>query len=163
MGKVKLIKRIKSLYKIEFSCVFLLPFAFCIQYLKKDQIVGLNVIIAMILNGFLLLEGSYFWLIIYKQLINNRTSNFINTYTRLKKINILLIIMSLTFVSLHSFTGNLDKMGTLIFLLLAILEQINYFEYQLMYDNKNDWAYLIKFRRLKKSKLNKVLIKNTLI
>ncbi len=40
---------------------------------------------------------------------------------------------------------------------MAVLEHINYFEVQLMYDNKNDIEYLKRFRKLKKSKLNFLL------
>ena len=39
----------------------------------------------------------------------------------------------------------------------AVLEHINYFEYQLMHDTKNDWAYLVRNKRLKRAILSRDL------
>jgi len=38
-----------------------------------------------------------------------------------------------------------------------MLEQINYFEVQLMYDNKEDLKYLKKYKRLKVATLKKLM------
>ncbi len=39
----------------------------------------------------------------------------------------------------------------------AVLEQINYYYYQLMYDNPYDWNYLRRERRLRRGSVAKVL------
>ena len=41
--------------------------------------------------------------------------------------------------------------------LLTILEQINYYHYQLMYDCPSDVRYLVAHKRLKRSKLHRDL------
>ena len=74
-----------------------------------------------------------------------------------KPINVLLIGATITVVVLQPFASTFDRVGTIAFLSLAMLEHINYFEVQLMYDNKNDLQYLRDFKRLKKAKL-KVLM-----
>ncbi|HBB94130.1 MAG TPA: hypothetical protein DC054_01955 [Blastocatellia bacterium] len=47
-------------------------------------------------------------------------------------------------------------LGTLI-LLGAILEQINYYYYQLMYDSRYDWRYLMLYKRLRIGSIAKML------
>lgn len=45
----------------------------------------------------------------------------------------------------------------MLFLVGAILEQINYYYYQLMYDNRYDWRYLMLHKRLRIGSIAKVL------
>jgi hypothetical protein len=67
--------------------------------------------------------------------------------------------MAITLVIMNPSKGVWDMYGTIYFLSFAVLEHINYFEIQLMYDNKNDWMYLWRYRRLKKPKLKTILTK----
>ncbi len=107
----------------------------------------------MTLNGILLLQGSYLWFKISRQLKINNSDSLITAFKKLKLINIILTIGTVIFILIYPFKGNWDKYGAIAFLSLAILEYINYFEFQLVYDNKNDLTYLRRFGRLKKAKL----------
>lgn len=66
-----------------------------------------------------------------------------------------LFIVTTMILALNPFLGALDKMGTALFFTLAILEHVNYFEFQLMYDNKNDLDYIKQYRRFKIAKLKR--------
>ncbi|MBN1486522.1 MAG: hypothetical protein JW981_02695 [Anaerolineae bacterium] len=50
--------------------------------------------------------------------------------------------------------------GSLLYI-MDILEQVNYYYYQLMYDCPADWRYLATYKRLKKSNLSRALAKKT--
>jgi hypothetical protein len=161
MGKEKLIKRLKQHYLIEFLNIFLLPFSFCISCFILKQSIGINSIIAMLLSGLLLLEGSYFWFKVYQRITTRNlsdSSKIREIFSFLKNVNYILFILTVTVVIIYPFVSNLDKIGTFLFLILAILEHINYFEFQLMYDSENDKAFLKQFKRLKKSKLKTLLL-----
>lgn len=136
-----------------------MPFAFCVYSSYKSQAIGLNSSGAMTLNGVLLLEGSYFWYVIGRQLVINEKKELTRHFAILKKVNFVLFAIVISVIAFVPFEGTYDKIGTTFFLLMAILEHINYFEKQLMYDNKNDLNYLFKYG-LKKSKLNRLINRN---
>jgi hypothetical protein len=157
MKKDQLIKRLSMLYRMELFNVFGLPFVYVLNSVVYKQSIGLNSIAAIILNGILLLEGSFFWFCIYRNVTKKPNHYFIPFFKIIKPINVLLIGVTIAIVVLQPFESTFDRAGTIAFLSLAILEYINYFEVQLMYDNKNDLQYLRNFKQLKKAKL-KVLM-----
>ena len=159
MRKEKLIGRLKTLYSLEFINAFFLPFIFLTYCYVHDESVGLNSLSALTLYGILLLEGSYFWFSVSRQLRTTNLNDLKKTFKRLKTINLVLILIEIMFIIIHPFNGTWDMYGTLLFLSLAVLEHVNYFEFQLMYDNKNDLIYLRQYGRLKKSKLKRILTK----
>lgn len=163
MEKRRLIKRLKEHYLVEFLNIFLLPLLFSINCFTFNQTIGINTIIAILLSGIVLLEGSYFWFNVLQKVMNKSTYNQNRLkviFRNLKKINLLLFILAAILITRFPFVSMLDKIGTAIFYTLSILEHINYFEYQLMYDSPNDKKYLKTFKRLKKSKLKRLLLEN---
>jgi hypothetical protein len=118
---------------------------------------GLNSIVAMILNGILLIEGSYLWLCISRQLRLKRQHDFTQIFRVLKILNFGFFTLTIITISLTPFSGTFDRIVTTLFILLAVLEHINYFEVQLMYDNQNDKKYITKYKRLKAAKLKKIM------
>jgi hypothetical protein len=157
MQRDKLIQKIRLLYIVEFINIFWLPLAFWIMGRSNHQEFGFNSIVAMILNGILLMEGSYFWLCIYRRLRLKRQHGFIQTFRVLKILNFGLFILTIIIICFSPFSGTFDKIVTTIFMLLAVLEHINYFEIQLMYDNENDKKYIRQYKRLKVAKLKKIM------
>ena len=158
-GRGKLLDRLRTHYRFEFFNAFGLPFLFVLNSIVHKQPIGINAIAAFILNGIILLEGSFLWYSIYRKLTTKLDTNFIRIFRIFKFINLLLIILTVTLIVSNQFKSTFEQVGTISFLILAILEHINYFEVQLMYDSKNDLKYLQLFRKLKKSKL-KILISN---
>jgi hypothetical protein len=57
--------------------------------------------------------------------------------------------------SLALFSSGFDFIAGLGLYTLAVLEQINYYHYQLMYDYPPDWRYLIQNKKLRRSSLNR--------
>jgi hypothetical protein len=155
MKKDRLIRRLSHLYFLEFINIFILPLAFWLFAHTKNQDLGLNSMVTMTLNGVLLLEGSYLWFCISRQLRTKKQRDFIKTFRVLKNLNLVLFILTIVILLSNPFLGTLDKIGATLFLALAILEHINYFEFQIMYDNKNDLDYLKQYRRLKIAKLKR--------
>ena len=153
MGRTKVKRRIKRLFILEFFNAFWLPLIFCFFSFRINESIGLNSIIAMTLNGIILLEGSFIWLSINRRLNYNPHIKFKKYFNKVRVIDIILITMSFFTILLIPFEGSLDKFGAYTFFTLAVLEFINYFEYQLMYDNKNDLRYLTIYKKLKTSKL----------
>ncbi len=158
MIKEKLLKRLRYLYLLEFFNTLFLPFVFVINCYVRNEQVGINSIVVMTLNGFILLQGSYLWLKVSRHLRNNGSLSFIPTFKKLKLINIGLIIGTGLLLWFYPFKGTWDKYGSIIFFSLGILEYINYFHLQLIYDHKNDLKYLIKYQKIKKAKLKEFLV-----
>lgn len=153
MKKEKLVNRVKNLYRLEFLNIFLLPLILYYATIQYNQSIGVNSVSSIILNGILLIEGSFFWFNVYRNLTQNQDISFVRYFKIFKPVNMILIALTLVIIVFNNFKGIIDIIGTFSFLLLAILEHINYFEFQLMYDNKNDLEYLRLNKRLKISKL----------
>lgn len=158
MRKENLLKRLRYLYLLEFFNIFFLPFVFIINCNVRNEAIGLNSIVAIALNGFILLQGSYLWFNLSKHLGSSVPQNFLLKFKKLRLINIGLIIGIGLLLWIYPFKGTWDKYGSFIFFFLGLLEYINYFEFQLMYDNKNDLKYLIKNKKVKRAKLKQLLI-----
>ena len=157
MQRDKLIGRLRQLYVVEFINVFWLPLQFLIIGRVTNQEFGLNSIVAMILNGILLIEGSYLWLCISRQLRLKRQHDFIQLFRVLKILNFGFFTLTIIAISFSPFSGTFDRIVTTLFILLAVLEHLNYFEVQLMYDNENDKKYVRQYKRLKVAKLKKIM------
>ena len=157
MKRDKLIVRLRQLYIVEFINVFWLPLAFWIMGRANNQSFGLNSVVAMIFNGILLIEGSYLWFSISRLLRLKGQYNFVKTFRILKKLNFGFFLLTIITITFNPFSGTFDKIVTTIFTLLAVLEHVNYFEIQLMYDNENDKKYLRLYKRLKVAKLKKIM------
>lgn len=144
---------------MEFFNAFFLPFVFVTYCYVHDQGVGFNSIMAMALNGIILMEGSFLWFGISRQITNSKADNFFTAFRNLKRGNLILIALTIVAMLTYPFSSSFDRVGAIAFFSLAVLEHINYFEYQLMYDNKSDLAYLRRFG-IKKSKLKTLLTRN---
>jgi len=112
----------------------------------------------------LLIQGAWYWYSKWRRLKKEGTSNtpklVVRRLRHCRVINIILIVLTTcTFgIDWMRFQSELPVSGTQLALLVyvfAILEYINYFHIQLMYDNRSDVQYLIRNRRLKRSALNK--------
>lgn len=157
MKKDRLINRLRQLYILELLNIFLLPFAFWLFGHSRNLEIGLNSIVTMALNGVLLLEGSYLWFCISRQLRTREPGNFVGSFKTFKTLNFGLFVLTIIILVLNPFHGTFDKIGTTLFFGLAVLEHVNYFEIQLMYDNNSDIEYLRHHRRLKVAKLKRLM------
>ncbi|MGI1805410.1 general stress protein [Exiguobacterium sp. TDN 0502] len=111
-----------------------------------------------------LIQGAWYWYSKSRRLKKEGTSitpeSVVRRLHKCRVINLgLLVLTACAFgIDWVRFRSELPVSGTQLALLLyvfAILEYINYFHIQLMYDNRSDVQYLIRNRRLKRSALNK--------
>ncbi|MDX5423614.1 MAG: hypothetical protein LPK14_15275 [Hymenobacteraceae bacterium] len=159
MLKQNLQKRLKHLYVVELLNVAWLPLCFYWVARVLNQPIGPNSILSILLCCIFLVEGGVFWLLISRGIAQGKGySRSITAFRPIRKVNLALILAYLLYLGLNfSFYSFIDGVGTFIFGTLAILEHINYFEYQLMYDNRNDLRYLRRYGRLKRSRLSRLL------
>ena len=163
--KDKLIRRLGWYYPTERFNVFL--FTTCALFIAfyfplQDTIFLLY---GLVLSTFILFQGQHYW----KVKLFRLTGKFIDVqqnlrfFEKCKQWNLRLIycmplVLGLQFYSVGwTWAGdNLIGWG-LLANFLAVLEHINYYFRQLMIDNRADFTYLIRYRRLKVSSLFKDL------
>lgn len=113
---------------------------------------------------FLLVQGSMYWYAKWKRLKDENISltpiKMVQRLKKLQKWNIAVIILApIVFVIeiikwQHSLPiGGLALAGFIY--IFAVLEYINYFHIQLMYDNSSDIKYLLDSKKLKQSCISK--------
>lgn len=165
--KKRLLKRLTYLYTGELMSV--LGFIVVIFLLNKAypqlRFYSLSSFwISFFLLEFLLVQGSMYWYAKWKRLkIENipvTPIQIIKRFKNLKKLNIALIIVS-SFTFIFNFfkwypSLPLGSFGIVGFIyIFAVLEYINYFHFQLAYDNLSDIKYLLRSKRFKQSSLSR--------
>lgn len=114
---------------------------------------------------FILFQGTLWWILKLRILQAGQQTMpvaILMRFALFKKINWLLIcffpfVLILTGWITNAFWPTQDLwLGSLI-MGGALLEQINYYYYQLMYDNRYDWMYLRRHRRLRQGSISKGL------
>lgn len=151
--KHRLLRRFRQLAILEAINVFLLPMAYINACINAHQPFGAKAVVAMVVNGILLLQGAYWWHTCRRQLQGESIIHTIPTFRRLRVMAALSLVASTVAVVSIPALSNADRWGAIGFLSLAILEYINYYVVQLMYDNPADWRYLLQHKRLKPASL----------
>jgi hypothetical protein len=157
VDREKLIKRLRYLWTWELLDSFLLPAiaAFCSRIVQQPM--GLFAIYGAGLVSWILWQGAAYW---WLRLRTVRTGievdeKHLQWFAVLKKVNWALIAaLPVLLVVIRS---AFDLVAGLGFYTLAILEQINYYHYQLMYDQPSDWQHLVTHKRLRRSSLSRAL------
>jgi hypothetical protein len=166
MDRHKLAKRYRSLWTGEAASILLFVTLFLYYALADGQwrnwivrTYSLTVVI------FILLQGVAWWmwkLRILKAGQRMMPTVILKRFALFRQANWFLIcLFPLVFILKWLVTNSLWStkdvwLGSL-FLVGALLEQINYYYYQLMYDNRYDWAYLRQHRRLRRGSIGKAL------
>jgi hypothetical protein len=150
--KTQLIKRLRYLWFFELlDAIVIFPF---IRWSYRSTVpIRLFSLYAISLVGFILVIGAAFWYLKYRDLIHG-TNHLQQSrpFFRLMKYVIPVPLLVLPFLFQKS-----DAAFGCIFGILALLEYINYFYIQLMYDNRADLRYLLQTRRLKRATLAREL------
>lgn len=119
---------------------------------------------SLFLFELLLIQGAWYWYSKSSRLKKEGTSitpkPVVRRLRHCRIINLELIVLTACAFGLDwiRFQSDFPVYGlriTLFLYVFAILEYINYFHIQLMYDNRSDVQYLIQNRRLKRSALYK--------
>jgi hypothetical protein len=164
--KSKLVKRLRYLWTWELFDSFFLPaLAIIIARVAKSPL-GLFTIYSTALVALILWQGTaYWWLKLQAIKTDSRiSSKHLRWFSVLKKVNwgligLLPLLLVLKVLAGNASSSSLDVIAGLGFYGLALLEQINYYHYQLMYDYPPDWRRLVEEKKLKRSSLNRALTK----
>lgn len=173
MTKKRLIKKLEWYYPMEkFHAFVSFPAIFIWVMLYSEIENVLFLLYGLFVCIFILYQGQLYWKLKLHRLKNipfDQEKN-IQFFEKAKRYNLLLIALMPVFFFIQyywsgmSLEGNLTvqfKPESLIWAILAnafaIAEHVNYYNVQLMLDNKYDWAYVWKNKKLKKSSLAKDL------
>lgn len=163
----KLLKRFSYLYTGELMSVVMFIVVFFLLNKVYPQLRLYSLIsfwISLFLLEFLLVQGSIYWYAKWKRLKKENTTvtpiRIVKNFKNLKKFNIGLIIITMFIFAFDFFKwypslplGSLGIVGFIY--IFAVLEYINYFNFQLSYDNLSDIKYLLRSKRLKQSCLSR--------
>ncbi len=171
MSKTRLIKRLKWYYPTEKFHTYV-TFPVVLFYLLLTYPI-INIILlsyGLIVCIFILYQGQYYWKLKLNALKGEyiEQNNNIKFFKKSKRLNSILILFMIPvlliqlYVQGWSFGSNNMFFWGILVNLFAVLEHVNYYHTQLMIDNKYDFEYLLKNRKLKKASLAKDLIENKL-
>lgn len=160
-------KRMAYLYSGElFSTITFVPVSFIVNHTFPTlQLYSLySFWVAFILLEFLLLQGTVYWYVKLKRLRkeNNPLApmKVIRQLHGLKKVNVVMMITGIVgfafdFIKWYPSLPVGGLTITFFIYVFAILEFINYFYFQLSYDNVSDIKNLFRNKKLKISSINK--------
>lgn len=160
--KNNLIKRLTQLRNLELFNIFFLPI--CLLIVLKSRAINnwQPYAYSMFIICFILAQGVYYWHLKIREVkkISELPSHFFMTFTNLKILNFLLIllfpILGVIAKVISEFQFQISIWSMILFV-FAILEFINYYYIQLSHDSKNDLQYLFRHKRLRQSMLYKDL------
>jgi len=164
--KEKLIKRLRYLGTWELFDSFFLPAVAILSAKAFQWSMGFLTIYSAGLVAWILWQGTVYWLLKFRavQTDSRIAREPIRWFAVLKKVNWVLIgmlpiLLGIQCLAGGSFNVSFDLVVGFAFYTLAVLEQINYYYYQLMYDYPPDWRYLVACKKLKRSSLSRALEK----
>jgi hypothetical protein len=162
--KEKLIKRLRYLWTWELFDSLFLPAVVIFASKMTQRPIGLVTLYSAGLVAWLLWQGAAYWRLKLRAVKTGSpiATSHLRRFAALKRVNwaligalpVLLVGKGLTGAV---FRSGLDLVAGLGFYGLAVLEHVNYYYYQLMYDSPPDWRYLIENKALKRSSLNRAL------
>jgi len=150
--------RMKYLRNAEAFCSLALPAILCYDWRKSGDPVAWEMrAAALMLISYVLLQGVLYWHLKLQSVVQRQPlpTYFQPLYRFFKHSNWLVIAAVAAFIWAMNDAGAWTEDLTWSYGLLAfaVLEQINYYYYQLMYDTRAAFAYLRRNGRLRKAAL----------
>ena len=150
-------RRLTYLRNAEAFCCLAMPAIFWIQCDRSVEPVNWMMRwSAMGMVSFVLLQGVLYWHLKGRALIGRQPlpAYFQPLYRRFKYANVLLTVVVAAFIALGSAAATVEDLWfSCVLLSFAILEHINYYHYQLMYDTRAAIDYVRRNGRLRKAAL----------
>lgn len=150
--------RMTYLRNAEAFCSLALPALFCYDWQKSSDPVAWGMrSAALVLISYILLQGVLYWHLKLQTVVQRQPmpAYFQPLYRFFKHSNVVLIAAVAAFVAAMNddATTTADLAWSYGLLVFAVLEQVNYYHYQLMYDTRAAFAYLRRNGRLRKAAL----------
>jgi hypothetical protein len=150
--------RMKYLRNAEAFCGLALPAIFCYDWQRSGDPVAWGLRgAALVLISYILFQGVLYWHLKLQSVVRHQPlpAYFQPLYRFFKYSNWLVIAAVAAFVAAmnDATTSAADLWWSYGLLALAVLEQINYYYYQLMYDTRGAFAYVRRNGRLRKAAL----------
>jgi hypothetical protein len=154
----KLSHRFNYLRRMETIAAFLLPIVFVLDWRKSATAVHWPLgMLALFSVSYLLLQGALYWQLKHRALSTSLSlPNYFERLFKLFKISNLVLLggVALGFAMQIVNDGwHMQLAWPLGIFLFAVLEHINYYHYQLMYDTSASVRYVLRNRRLRKAAL----------
>ena len=168
MIKEKLIERLEWYYPTErFNAYYVFPIIMVLVLVFNDVQNVLFLNYGLLVCIFILIQGQHYWKLKLWRLkdIEFDQQQNLSHFRKAKAINWLLIWSMPLVLFFQLYIQNWSAPSRSIFYwslftnAFAILEHINYYYYQVSIDNRNDWQYVFRNRRLKRASLAKDLLK----
>lgn len=159
MDREHVIRRLRYLRNWEFVNIFLMPvfiyISLAVLWGKDWLAFGLGAFII----SFILAQGAFYWHLKLRCVQENRAAlppYFHRLFTFFKRSNLALIalypILAVAGWLLPGLHFRAPVLAHFVYG-FGVLEQVNYYYYQLSHDNANDIRYLLKYKRLRRSPL----------
>ena len=165
LARVKLLRRLKPYYMMEAANVVFVPAFSCVAvWVFGSGSISTGMVLAMAATSFLLLVGTIAWKIVVDGLEGNPDTarRWVPRLAAARWPAATLILLALCLLgeeayrTLPEWTGSLIAATALV--VLAILEYINYYHYQLQhFDHAADFARLLSGRGFRRSHLSKAI------
>lgn len=169
MNKKELIKRLNWYYPMERMHAFITFPCIAIYLLFTNSLLDiLFLLYGLVLCILILFQGQHYWKLKLNRLTGKTfdLSKNLLFFRKSKKINLLMIglIPFILITQLYLTKWTLKTENLMLWAIIAnvfgILEHINYYNRQLMIDNKSDLNYLMRYKKLKIASLAKDLSEN---
>lgn len=164
-ARAKLLRRLRPYYKMEAANVVMVPLIACVAVLADPAgVIRPAMIAAMVATSFLLVVGTIAWKMVVDGLEGNRATErtWVSRLDAARWPSLALILVALVLTgmeaaqSLPAWPGSL--IAATILVVLAILEYINYYHYQLQhFDHAADFARLMSGRGFRRSHLSRAI------
>ncbi len=158
----RIIKRLSWYYKVEginAIWIFALGVYLCLKFGIHAILLGYGIAFVV----FILIQGTHYWRLKFFALQGKpiQQEQELDRFKKFKTINEILIGLIPVFVLLQwyisgkGFAEDNHLVWAILANVFAVLEHINYYYYQLTYDNSYDVKYLLHNRKLKPASLKK--------
>lgn len=160
--KQRLIQRLKWYYPLERLHAFVtFPFFIVLAWYLYPLKETIFITYGLVVCTYILFQGQKYWKIKLSRLRNQSIDQEKNLrfFEQSKKINVFLLGLIPIFFVIQLWLMNWEITMNRLFLfsvfvnIFAVLEHINYYHIQLMIDNKYDFLYVLRNKKLKRASL----------
>jgi hypothetical protein len=159
-----LVERLSGYWRLEALNVFLVPVAVLVCVYNFDGRLTASLVLSLAANCLLLSIGACYWRIVHLQLLGSEEpfKRFLPWLARLHPLALASVAVSVFFYGLEivgvSQVWTATEWAMTGVTLLAVLEYVNYYHWQLQYfDHKTDFVALLKTRRLKRAHMARAI------